>query len=228
MVALFVLITFVLIISINLIVTKIRDKKIAVFEESAEHAASSYAVFTKDSIYVPKDVYFNPNHTWASITGEGNLSIGVDDFINKIVQPGSIHLFAKNGDRIQKGDNLFELHKGNKKIVVKSPVTGIVNAVNHRAVNNTSSLKEDPYEENWLLQVDPQRLGDSLAAMHIGKPVVQWMKNEIERFKDFLSTLHLAASPVGATMYDGGNIVEGVFTSFDDEVAKKFESEFLS
>lgn len=228
MVALFVLITFVLIISINLIITKIRDKKISVFDESAELTANSFAVFTKDSIYVPKDVYFNNNHTWASITNEGFITLGIDDFVNKVVQPSGIRLLIKNGDRIQKNDKLFELQRGNKTIIIKSPATGKVNSINHQALNNLDLLKDDPYKENWLLQMEAQKLGDSLAAMHIGKPVVSWMKNEIDRFKDFLGTIKLTASPVGITMYDGGNIVEGIFSSFDQEDVKKFEAEFLS
>lgn len=227
MVALFVLLTFVIIITINLIVTKIRDKKISVFSEEPP-PADSCAVFTKDSIYVPKDIYFNKNHVWASITDEGNLSLGFDDFINKIVQPNSIRMLIKTGERIHTNDNLFELRNGNKKITVKSPFTGIVHSINHPAINNFGAIKDDPYKDNWLIQMEPQKLGESLATLHIGKTVVEWMKNEIARFKEFLGAIHLTPSTVGATMYDGGNIAEGIFSSFDDEAIKKLEQDFLS
>jgi len=54
------------------------------------------------------------------------------------------------------------------------------------------------------------------------------MKSEFRRLKDFLSFNSFKAEPIGATMYDGGNVVEGVVSDFDDDLVVEFEENFLT
>lgn len=225
MVALFVLLTFVLIISINLIVTKVREKKIPVFEESLEPAAQP--VFTKESIYVPQGLYYSKGHTWLNFTEDGKLKLGIDDFLNKVLKPGKINLLVSEGSRIKRGEPIFEIFTNISKVKVYSPVDGVITNLNRNVIENPSIIRENPYRENWFAEIEPADLKVVIPSFKIGKEVVAWMKEEVNRFKDLLAHLSPRPSLVGATLYDGGSIVEGVAKLLDEESISKFEEEFL-
>lgn len=225
MVALFVLLTFVLIISINLIITKVREKRIPVFEEDLEPAAQP--VFTKESIYVPQGLYYSKGHTWLNFTEDGKLKLGIDDFLNKVLKPSKINLLVSEGSRIKRGEPIFEIFTNISKVKVYSPVDGVITNLNRNVIENPSLIRENPYRENWFAEIEPADVKVVIPSFKIGKEVVAWMKEEVNRFKDLLAHLSPRPSLVGATLYDGGNIVEGVAKLLDEESISKFEEEFL-
>jgi hypothetical protein len=61
-----------------------------------------------------------------------------------------------------------------------------------------------------------------------GSSAQQWLKKEMRRLKDFLAESSFAPEAVGVTMYDGGNIIEGVLSSLNTDVIPDFEEQFLS
>jgi glycine cleavage system H protein len=226
MVALFVLLTFVVIISVNLIVTKVREKRISVFEETQTEPAT-HSVFTKESIYVPQGLYYSKGHTWLNFAEDGKLKIGIDDFINKVLKPGKIFSLKSEGERVSKGEPIFEILANGRKVKIYSPVDGMIFSLNNLILENVQLLRENPYRENWLIEIEPADIKVVLPSFKIGKEVVSWMKDEVNRFKDLLAHLSPKPSLVGATLYDGGNIVEGVVRMLDDASLSKFEEEFL-
>ncbi|MGB9663482.1 MAG: glycine cleavage system protein H [Ignavibacteria bacterium] len=226
MVALFVLLTFVVIISINLIVTKVREKRISVFEETQSQPAAR-TVFTKESIYVPQGFYYSKGHTWLNFTEDGKLKLGIDDFINKVLKPGKILMLKSEGDKVSKGEPIFEILANGRKVKIYSPVEGVISSLNQSILENVKLLRENPYRDNWLIEIEPADIKVVLPSFKIGREVVNWMKDEVNRFKDLLAHLSPKPSLVGATLYDGGNIVEGVVRMLDDNGLSKFEEEFL-
>ena len=78
------------------------------------------------------------------------------------------------------------------------------------------------------MNLAPVNLKENLRSLFIGKDVIDWKNNEVVRFKDFLATLSPTLKPIGVTLYDGGNINEGVVAELDSENFKKFEKDFLS
>jgi len=226
MTALLVLVFFVLIISINLIVTKVREKKISVFEESAP-AYTTGKVFNKESIYVPQSYYYSKGHTWLELKENGKLNIGLDDFLNKILKPSKAVLTCQVGQKVKKAEPILELITSSSRVKIYAPINGIITALNTQLFNNFSVIQSNPYKDNWLIEIEPAELKTELQSFKIGKEVVNWMKEEISRFKDLLSHLTPKPSLVGATLYDGGNIVEGVGLYLDDQSLKRFEEEFL-
>ncbi len=225
MVALFVLLTFVLIITINLIVTKVREKRISVFEESYEPATR--AIFTKESIYVPKGLYYSKGHTWLNLTEDGKLKLGIDDFINKVLKPKKVNVLVSEGTKVRRGEPIIEVFTNSSKVKIYSPVDGIVSSLNKNIIEHPNYVKENPYHQNWFIEIDSVDLKDQIPSLKIGEEVVKWMKEEVSRFKDLLAHLSPKPSLVGATLYDGGNIVEGVARLLDEESLSKFENEFL-
>lgn len=225
MVALFVLLTFVLIISINLIVTKVREKRILVFEETPEPA--SYSVFTKETIYVPQGLYYSKGHTWLNFSEDGKLKLGIDDFLNKVLKPRKINVLVSEGSKVNRGEPIFEVFTNSSKVRIFSPIDGVISSLNRNVIEHPELIRENPYRENWFAEIEPVDVKSVIPSFKIGKEVVSWMKEEVNRFKDLLAHLSPKPSLVGATLYDGGNIVEGVAKLLDDKSISKFEEEFL-
>ncbi len=226
MVALFVLLTFILIITINLIVTKVREKKISVFEETFPEPATK-TVFSKESIYVPQGLYYSHGHTWLNFIEDGRVKLGIDDFLNKILKPRKIVLLKSEGDKVNRGEPIFEVITNHSKVRIYSPIDGVITSLNKNIINNPGLIKENPYRDSWFIEIEPGDVKYTLPTFKIGKEVVSWMKEEVNRFKDMLTHLNPKPSLVGATLYDGGNIVEGVVKFLDEASISRFEEEFL-
>ncbi len=225
MTAILVTIMFIITITIGLIVTKARKKKRSY--TFTIQTPQSYAVFSKDSVYTPKGFYFAPNHNWVQIEKNGNAKVGIDDFLNKVLGSFRIKNTAQVGQLVQKGEELAQIEMSGKSLKINSPIDGKIISVNKSLIENPTQLRQAPYENGWIVNLEPFNLKENLLSLNIGAEVVSWMKNEISRFKDFLSSLSRKAEPVGVTLYDGGNICEGVLDNFDQETIKKFEDEFL-
>jgi hypothetical protein len=100
-----------------------------------------------------------------------------------------------------------------------------VKSINQEIIGRTLN---DPYGNDWGLVIAPINMEDNLNTLKLGHTAIEWMKDEFKRLKDFLSENSFRAEPVGVTMYDGGNVMEGAVSKIDDEGLKQFEEEFLS
>lgn len=228
MVAIFVLITFLIIIGINLTVTQLKNKRIEVFKEQSPDYKTGRTLSTKKHLLVPEGFFFSKGHTWLQIERDGTTKFGIDDFLNKITGNFVIETLIGAGKRVKKGDKVFRIKFDGKKFNIPSPVNGTILKINQKAIENPSLISNSPYEEGWLYVIEPTNLKEDLGFLNIGKDVVQWMKNEVQRFKDLIGTLSHQNSLIGATMYDGGSIQEGVVSFLDEESIQVFEKEFLA
>ncbi len=189
---------------------------------SVNEHSSSPAVFNKSSLEIPEGYYFSPGHTWAK-EDSGKLKIGIDAFVLKALGNLKIDKLVPAGNSIKKGDVIFEGTANSKRVKFRSPVDGKIESVNHRVIGKELS---DVYGENWGVTMISN--SDQVSRLLSDGAALDWMKSEFRRLKDFLSFNSFKAEPVGATMYDGGNVVEGVVSDFDDDLVIEFEENFLT
>jgi glycine cleavage system H protein len=225
MVALLVLLTAALFIIGDILVVKHRKaKQVATENYSRSPLTSAAPVFTKKSILAPEGYYFYKGHTWAKIFENGLLKIGVDDFVLKALGKISIEKIVPENRFVKQGDIILEGKFDSKFVKFRSPVFGIVRSVNQNIIGKALN---DPYED-WGLVIAPINMEDNLNTLKKSHIAIDWMKDEFKRLKDFLSENAFRAEPVGVTMYDGGNVIQGALAKIDDEGMKQFEEEFLS
>jgi len=77
---------------------------------------------------------------------------------------------------------------------------------------------------DWLVEIKPHGLGESLKRLRIAETAKQWLREERDRLKDFLAA---ANSEVAMTLADGGEPTRGVLEQLDDRVWESFQREFL-
>jgi glycine cleavage system H lipoate-binding protein len=211
MVALFVVLTFILFILIDFLVLKAQGKQHPAF--------SAVKVFDSGFVY-PGDVYLSPGHTWLKMLKEGFVRIGVDEFIQKTLSGLNFITVLSEGAKVQKGDILFTAVSGDRLVNFYAPIDGTVKKV------NPNKNSEDPYQ-NWVVSLEPENIQRDLKGMKSKDSAVSWLAEEYSRLKDFLSFHSNEVVLAGATIHDGGNIMEGVITSLPQSSIKEFENQFL-
>lgn len=217
MVAVFVVLTFALFLLIDYFVLKAQRK---------EHPAFvTYQVFDKGSFLLPDGFLLSSGHTWVKLLKDGLAVIGIDEFVLKAFKNITLKSVLPEGSFIKKGEILLEGVVGNNKIHFRSPIDGEIKFVS----KNIEKLNvDDPYNTEYGITVVPKDFSQNSTALKSGKNGLNWLKEEFSRLKDFL-TLHTSDPEVaGLTMADGGNIVEGVLSNFDEKTVNEFEKNFLS
>jgi CheY-like chemotaxis protein len=141
---------------------------------------------------IPGGVFLSEGHTWASVTQDGTVRIGLDDFAKKLIGKIDDVEFPNLGMTITKGQQLFSIKQGKKSIQFNSPVSGQVAKVNQTIMDNIGNLEFSTYGNNWICTIDADKLDIELSKLKIGKNAVAFYQDEIEKYlkriKDFVKT----------------------------------------
>jgi glycine cleavage system H lipoate-binding protein len=222
MVALYVLLGFLVLLLIDALVMRAQKKYHPAFQKKYEIIEN--VVFDKVSVSFPADTYISKGHTWAEIQGNGLIKVGVDDFVLKSVGKFIVTKLARKGSLVKKGDPIIEAKLGEKSIAFRSPIDGTVGFINDDLIGKSIS---DPYGEDWGVILSPINFEKNAAVLKSNENLIDWMKKEFFRLKEYLIDTSVHPQLAGATMLDGGKLIEGVVSQLDQNSIKKFEDEFL-
>jgi len=214
MVALLVISTFVILVLVDIFIFNRKTSKVY----NREHAQALQVFNLKDAL-LPDDFYYSKGHTWVKVENEEKVNIGIDGFALNALGNVVLKNFAEPGKRVSKGDPVFEGDVNNVNLKFRSPVDGIVTGI------NSESKVNDP--NSWCLSLKPMQLKENLAGLIPSVQAHKWIKSEFKRLKDLLIYSMEPSELAGATMYDGGNIVEGAVSYTDSKSIKDFEELFL-
>ena len=223
MVAIFVLITFLLFIAIDWLVLKSQKKKHPAFDGSSSIA--DIAVLTKEIFRAPLEIFLSKGHTWAQKNDYGLIKIGIDEFILKALGKIAIVKTAETGQIVKKGDVIFEAAVDDKVLNFYSPVQGTIKFINPAILNKKIT---DPYGDDWGVLMASENFSEVKNSLFTGIEIKKFLGNEFSRLKDFLHQHTLRPELVGATMFDGGNVVEGAVSSLTKNGIEEFEKDFLT
>ncbi|MFZ1731039.1 MAG: glycine cleavage system protein H [Bacteroidota bacterium] len=223
MVALFVILFVVLLLGIDLII-QARSKQYPIM---AAAPTGNNLAHDRETLRIPKSVFFHPGHTWARLQDGDSLEIGVDDFVQKALGGIDKVELPAVGQFVRQGDPVIMVSHNGHQLSLVAPASGYVRSVNRDAVENPSMVSENPYREGWLMMIEPAELARNLSMLHVAEHAVGWIKEEVKRFRDFLNTSEAHPALVGEAMYDGGVPMAGVLEQLDDQHLHEFEQQFL-
>jgi len=221
MVAIFVVATIIIFLVIDYFVQRAEKRKVA----------QAVPVSSKTQFVIPKGYFFGKGHTWIELLS-GNLTrVGLDDFSQKVIGRIDDVAFATTGKEISKGDKLFTVRQGEKSLSFVAPISGKVVSFNDELTHSPDVLRKKPYSDGWVAIIESSNLEKETKLLSRGEEAAQWLKEEIKRFRNFI-TAHeniLSGSPAlaGATLLDGGIPVEGAMEHSSKETWQKFENDFL-
>jgi glycine cleavage system H lipoate-binding protein len=168
--------------------------------------------------HIPAGLKLHPGHTWARVEEDGLVTVGMDDFAQKLVGPARVALPAV-GARVAQGEPAFEVAAGKGSVPMLSPIEGTVVAVNEAARASAETLA-DAYGKGWLFKVKAPRLAHDLKQLISDNAATRFLEGAAE-------ALTLQMSPeLGRVLQDGGAPVQGIGQEIEGEkwteLARKF------
>ena len=216
MVVLMVILTIVLGISVDYVIQ--RRKQIGL----ASSPALGVSPISSTLSLLPKGIFLQPSMTWTKILDDGEIAVGIHPILMGVVgEPDAIELHEP-GLQIAKGEGLINIRKGNHSLVLKSPVVGQIMAINSSVVEHPTW---ESLSKNWLFVLKPEQIANEIPQWQFAEKAETWTKTKLQQLKNFFAE-QVPDNGLGLTLADGGDIPVGVLAHFDEDVWKKFETEF--
>lgn len=132
---------------------------------------------------VPGGAFLSAGHAWVRIEPEGQVRVGVDDFVRKALGAVKEVVLPERGKEVRCGDPLFTLKGTSGTACVLAPVSGRVDQGNAGLKSDPAEVIQSPYDRGWVCLITPSDIASELASLRIGKPAVDWYQEEISRFR---------------------------------------------
>jgi glycine cleavage system H protein len=104
----------------------------------------------------PDDCKYSETHEWIKYSDKKKEAvIGITDFAVKQLSD-LVHLeLPKAGDSVEQGAPFGEIESVKTVADLVSPITGKVIEVNKELASDLDTLKDEPFEDGWLVRIKP-------------------------------------------------------------------------
>jgi glycine cleavage system H lipoate-binding protein len=186
-------------------------------------------VFNLNSIVAPKGLYFDKTHTWAYMEQNGNVRLGIDDFLQHVTGPLTRIKLKETGEEVRKGEKIMTVIRNGKQLDIYAPISGIIRAQNTALNNDTSLLANTPYTKGWIYMIEPRNWLKEIQFLFMGERYQEWIKEEFTRLKDFFAVaLNSSATVHPQYIYqDGGEMIDHVLADQAPEIWEEFQVRFI-
>ncbi len=216
---LFVLLTFLLLISITYF--RRQGTEPAMQTQPAVRPPARPNLNRELGFEIPKGYCFHPGHTWVLDEGRQNARIGLDSFAaNLLGKIERIEIGALNR-WVRQGQKLLTLTREGMSIELLSPMEGVITAVNHEVIKDPSLILSDPYRNGWICIVKSPELATNVKNLVQGPLVGPWLQNSVSR------VTAMASQMMPALAQDGGLPVSGIMSQLDPGSQRKLVQEFF-
>lgn len=223
---LLIVVLFVVLLTVaGLIVTFLFGTKV---NESSDEELVLHekGMFNAGAVSAPAGLFYDKTHTWAFMENDGNVKVGIDDFLRNVL--GKVNQVALKpiGTKVVKGETLAIIVREGKKISVKAPVSGVI-------IDRNNSLNSFDQEEelvkDWLYSIEPSNWKREIELLFMAESYRSWIEDEFIRLKDFLARSLQQHAPqfMPVVLQDGGELIEGFMSEMGPEIWEDFQTNFL-
>jgi glycine cleavage system H protein len=136
--------------------------------------------------HIPSDRHYDrESHMWAQFDSfSGHVVIGIDALgLSALGDLAYITLQAV-GIPVQRGESIGTLEAAKMTGDLITPISGVIAARNENAVRNPMLVNETPYEEGWLVAIEPSDWTGESNALVTGDDLPAWVAAEIKRYQE--------------------------------------------
>lgn len=134
-----------------------------------------------------RNYYYHAGHAWARIEYGGRVRIGLDDFASRLFGPLDALKLPALGSTVAQGEPGFGMLRGDHAADCLSPLEGVVVAVNPEAESGGPCSLDAPYDNGWLMVIEPVRMRGSLRNLFFEEESLAWMEDEAQRLTSMIS-----------------------------------------
>ncbi len=102
----------------------------------------------------PDDLKYTREHEWARQKG-AKVLVGITDFAQDQLGDVVYVELPAVGDEVKKGESFGVVESTKAVSELFAPVSGKVVEVNDPLVEAPEAVNEDPYEEGWMIAIEP-------------------------------------------------------------------------
>lgn len=104
----------------------------------------------------PDDYKYSESHEWIKYNEKKKeATVGITDYAVKQLAD-LVHIdLPKVGDNVERGDPFGEIESVKTVADLVSPITGKILEVNKEIGGDLDTLKEEPFEDGWLIKIKP-------------------------------------------------------------------------
>jgi glycine cleavage system H lipoate-binding protein/ABC-type phosphate transport system substrate-binding protein len=181
------------------------------------------------NVEMPKGLLFDQSHTWAFMESNGNVRVGIDDFLQHVTGSLSGIRMKKPGEKVRKGDHILTIVQNGKRLNISAPVSGIIRSENSALLRDASLLNRSPYGDGWIYLIEPTNWMREIQFLLMAEKHQEWLRGEFARLRDFLAMVVKPGDPAlaHAVLQDGGEIADRVLEHFGPEVWEEFQTKFI-
>jgi len=110
----------------------------------------------KKYLAAPEHLLYTPKHTWAQITPEGNIRVGLSDYAQRHLE-GLAYIYTESmGKEVKKMEPFGVAETWMFMFDLYAPVSGKIVKFNQNLRNEPHLINEDPYGEGWIVEIKPK------------------------------------------------------------------------
>jgi len=183
----------------------------------------------ENAIDVPKGLYFDKTHTWAFMEKDGNVKVGMDDFIQHITGKLTRIAMKQAGEKVRKGEKIMTIIRDGKQLNLYAPISGTIIQQNKSLASDSTIANSSPYSEGWVYLIEPKNWLREIQFMFMGEKYAEWLKDEFVRLKDFVTASMQTNELVYAhvILQDGGELTDNVLADMEPKVWEDFQTKFI-
>jgi glycine cleavage system H lipoate-binding protein len=216
---LFVLLTFLLILTVSYVYRREGATEV-VARPSRSAIPKAPRIERQYGFEVPRGYCFHPGHTWVLDEGRQMARVGIDNLATTLL--GKIERIEVVGLNrwVRQGQKLMSVTQDGSSVDLLSPIEGVVTSVNPSALREPASIAADPYKDGWICVIKAPDMTTNLKNLMQGPMVGSWMQNSVAR-------LNAMAAAEGATAQDGGVPVSGMLAHVSSDLRQRIVKEFF-
>lgn len=215
---LFVLLTFIVIVTANYL--WFRPQTITLAPQPSVRMPAPI-IATEQGFNVPQGYAFHPGHTWVMPESREDVRVGLDNFAADLVgNIDQIDVVAPNR-WVRQGQRLMTIKAGDVSFDLVAPVEGVIMAVNKDVIENPGLAARDPYRDGWIATIKAPDLATNQKNLMQTTMIAPWMHYSQTRLIAALGKINPALAQ------DGGTPVNGVLLKVSADLRSKIIADFF-
>ena len=141
----------------------------------------------EELLAIPEQLLYTPKHTWAQITPEGNIRVGVSDYAQRHLKGIANIMTEPVGKEIAKMEPFGVAETWMFMFDLYSPVSGKIVKVNEQLKDKPYLINEDPYGEGWIIEIKPKNsltLEEELKSLLSSREYNKWVSKLEGRLRE--------------------------------------------
>ncbi|MEM2281502.1 MAG: glycine cleavage system protein GcvH [Candidatus Bathyarchaeia archaeon] len=141
----------------------------------------------EELLAIPEQLLYTPKHTWAQITPEGNIRVGISDYAQRHLKGIANIMTEPVGKEVAKMEPFGVVETWMFMFDLYAPVSGKIVKVNEKLRDKPYLVNEEPYGEGWIVEIKPKNsltLEEELKSLLSSREYNKWVSKLEGRLRE--------------------------------------------